>query len=90
MSAWQETKLYWFLWNWRYRLIHPRDALCDWGIWKCSRHDRMLWLASERRWAIRHKIRARRIRKLGWGRSWSAQELAILRGDPLALRDAAR
>lgn len=48
-------------------LRHPRMALCDAGVWKCDHHPRMLWLASERRWAIRHRLRARRVaRYTGW------------------------
>lgn len=49
---------------------HPREALCDAGVWKCDTHPRMLWLASERRWAIRHRLRARRVaRWSGWTRA---------------------
>lgn len=28
------------LWFW---LTHPRDALCDWGIWGCDLHKRTGW-----------------------------------------------
>lgn len=56
---------------------HPRMALCDSGIWKCSQHPRMLWLASERRWAWRHKRRARRIASYS---GWQPGELAALMG----------
>ncbi|QGH75342.1 hypothetical protein I5G61_gp94 [Mycobacterium phage Quesadilla] len=58
-------------------LLHPRQALCDAGLWKCSQHPRMLWLASERRWAIRHKLRARRVAR--WT-GWQPGELAALMG----------
>ncbi len=48
-------------------MAHPRHALCDAGVWKCPQHPRMLWLASERRWAWRHRLRARRVaRHTGW------------------------
>ena len=46
---------------------HPRQALCDCGLWKCHQHPRMLWLTSDRRWAWRHRLRARRVaRYTGW------------------------
>ncbi|AYP70078.1 hypothetical protein I5G62_gp92 [Mycobacterium phage CRB2] len=56
-------------------VLHPRQALCDAGIWKCSTHPRMLWLPSERRWAWRHKLRARRVAR--WS-GWQPGELAAL------------
>jgi hypothetical protein len=79
----QDHDLYWWAWNWRYRILHPRDALCDAGVWKCSRHDRMLWLASERRWAWRHKLRARRVRRYT---GWQPGELRALMGPTRAER----
>lgn len=54
-------------------VVHPRQALCDSGVWKCPTHPRMLWLASERRWAIRHRLRARRVARLS---GWAPGELA--------------
>ena len=46
---------------------HPRMWLCDTGVWKCDTHPRMMWLASDRRWALRHRLRARRVARLtGW------------------------
>lgn len=46
---------------------HPRMWLCDTGVWKCDTHPRMMWLPSDRRWAIRHRLRARRVARLtGW------------------------
>lgn len=63
----RDSALYWWLWNWRYRLLHPREWLCDSGVWKCDHHPRLLHLPEDRRWAWRHKLRARRIRSYtGW------------------------
>lgn len=28
---------------WKIWLTHPRDALCDWGIWGCPLHIRSKW-----------------------------------------------
>jgi hypothetical protein len=68
-------------------VLHPRQALCDAGLWKCSQHPRMLWLASERRWAIRHKLRARRVRS--WS-GWTAAELDAMLAPQRAAETAAR
>lgn len=81
--------LYWWAWNWRYRVLHPREALCDAGVWKCHQHPRMLWLASERRWAWRHKLRARRVaRWSGWTRAELDAMLAPQRDAEAAQRAA--
>lgn len=67
----------WRLWAWWYWARHPREALCDAGVWKCSHHPRMLWLASERRWAWRHRLRARRVRRYAREQATQAALLAL-------------
>ncbi|UXE04463.1 hypothetical protein SEA_FUNSIZED_92 [Mycobacterium phage Funsized] len=52
---------------------HPRLALCDHGVWKCDTHPRMMWRAEDRRWAWRHRLRARRVARLT---GWAPGELA--------------
>lgn len=37
--------------------------------------------------ALKNRLRARRIRSCGWGRTWSADELRILKGDALTTAD---
>ncbi|AYD82079.1 hypothetical protein I5G60_gp87 [Mycobacterium phage Saguaro] len=71
------TDLGWRARAWWFWATHPREALCDAGIWKCHQHHRMLWLARERRWAWRHKLRAARVRS--WS-GWAPGELAALMG----------
>jgi hypothetical protein len=79
-------RLYWWLWNWRYRVMHPREWLCDAGVWKCSTHPRLLHLPEDRRWAWRHKLRARRVARFtGWTRAELDTMLTPLRQSRSAL-----
>jgi hypothetical protein len=68
-----------------FALRHPRHALCDHGIWKCSTHPRLLWRAEDRRWAWRHRLRAARI--ASW-RGWTQAELDAMLAPQRATRAA--